>query len=259
MREWARGPGFKGLLASSVVGIILGVTGAFGSYASAGLLLRTSYWLACLWLGWLTLGTALPRIMAWAQRRGWSLWWTWPAVVALLTIPPAAVSRVMATTLWPATQSVTLSEWYVQGLFVSVLVSSGVWAIARRKAAADKGPAQSANPRDHLPARLGRKVLCLQMEDHYVRVHTPVGSGLVLMSLAQAIEGLKDVEGAQTHRSWWVARAAVQDVVQEGRNVRLLLVNGMQAPVSRTRLGTLRNQGWLAPPSWGDPQAVEGR
>lgn len=257
MREWASGPGFNGLLASSAVGIILGVTGAFGSYESAGLLVRTGYWLASLWVGWLTLGTVLPRVMVWARRRGWSFWWTWPAAVAFLTIPPAAVSRAMATTLWPATRSVTTHEWYGQGLFISVLVSSGVWAMARRKASAEQGRAQCADPRDRLPARLGRKVLCLQMEDHYVRVHTPLGSGLVLMSLAQAIDGLKGVDGEQTHRSWWVARAAVQGVVQDGRNCRLLLVNGIQAPVSRSRLGALRDQGWLAASSWNDPQTVE--
>ena len=102
-----------------------------------------------------------------------------------------------------------------------------------------------ADPRDRLPARLGRTVLCLQMEDHYVRVHTPEGSALVLMSLSQAMAGLKDVDGAQTHRSWWVARAGVTGVVEDGRNMRLRLAGGLEAPVSRARVGALREEGWL--------------
>ena len=104
----------------------------------------------------------------------------------------------------------------------------------------------SADPRDRLSPRLGRTVLCLQVEDHYVRVHTSQGSTLVLMSLSQAIAGLKDIEGVQTHRSWWVARAAITGVVEDGRNLRLQLVGGLEAPVSRSRVGLLRQEGWLA-------------
>lgn len=84
------------------------------------------------------------------------------------------------------------------------------------------------------------------MEDHYVRVHTAHGSALVLMSLSQAITGLKDVEGVQTHRSWWVARSAITGMVEDGRNLRLRLDGGLEAPVSRARVGLLRDAGWLA-------------
>jgi DNA-binding LytR/AlgR family response regulator len=84
------------------------------------------------------------------------------------------------------------------------------------------------------------------MEDHYVRVHTPLGSALVLMSLSQAIAGLKDIEGVQTHRSWWVARAAITGVIEDGRKLRLRLTDGLEAPVSRARVGALRQDGWLA-------------
>ncbi|WP_312205390.1 LytTR family DNA-binding domain-containing protein [Brevundimonas sp.] len=73
---------------------------------------------------------------------------------------------------------------------------------------------------------LDRSLVCLQMEDHYVRVHTDVGSELVLMPFFQAIAGLNGLEGLQTHRSWWVARAAVTGIVEDGRKLRLTLSNG---------------------------------
>jgi DNA-binding LytR/AlgR family response regulator len=57
--------------------------------------------------------------------------------------------------------------------------------------------------------------------------------------------GLKDVEGEQTHRSWWMARSAVEGVVEDGRNLRLKLTGGLEAPVSRANVGRLRTQGWL--------------
>ena len=119
-----------------------------------------------------------------------------------------------------------------------------LWWVKRRSRGAEAN-AGSADPRDRLPPALGREILCLQMEDHYVRVHTPRGSTLVLMSLSQAMAGLQDVEGTRTHRSWWVARSAVEGVLEDGRNLRLRLTGGLEAPVSRARVGELRAQGWL--------------
>ena len=83
------------------------------------------------------------------------------------------------------------------------------------------------------------------MEDHYVRVHTALGSELVLMRLRDAMAHVAEIEGRQTHRSWWVARGAVEDVVREGRNIRLVLARGIEAPVSRAQVSELKEAGWL--------------
>jgi DNA-binding LytR/AlgR family response regulator len=99
---------------------------------------------------------------------------------------------------------------------------------------------------DRLPGRLGRELLCLQMEDHYVRAHTPRGSDLVLISLKEALGDLQHVDGLQVHRSWWVRRSAVQGVTSKGRGVTLRLVNGLEVPVSRSSVAKLRGAGWLS-------------
>jgi DNA-binding LytR/AlgR family response regulator len=85
------------------------------------------------------------------------------------------------------------------------------------------------------------------MEDHYVRIHTPTGSRLELMSMSQAIAALGGVEGRRVHRSWWVARAAVEAAEPDGRNWRLKLRGGLRAPVSRANVAPLRAAGWLPP------------
>ena len=103
-----------------------------------------------------------------------------------------------------------------------------------------------ANPLfDQLPAALGSDVIALEMEDHYVRVHTSLGSELVLMRLRDAMIHVGDIEGRQVHRSWWVARLAVEDVRREGRNVRLVLPGGLEAPVSRAQVAELKDAGWI--------------
>jgi DNA-binding LytR/AlgR family response regulator len=42
-----------------------------------------------------------------------------------------------------------------------------------------------------------------------------------------------------------VARGAVEDVRREGRNVRLVLARGIEAPVARAQVSELRSAGWI--------------
>lgn len=239
-----------GFAAATAVGLTLGAIGPFGSYLNATLPVRTAYWVVCLWAGWLAFGISLPVLTRWANRRHVSAWLWTPPAVAVLNLVPAGLSRALAVRMWPVVAEVGLLEWYGQGLVISAVATVGMlWAGRDRGPVSAEANRSSADPRDRLPPRLGRTVLCLQMEDHYVRVHTPQGSALVLMSLSQAMAGLKDVEGVQTHRSWWVARASITSVVEDGRRLRLRLTHGLEAPVSRARVGTLRQAGWLSAPT----------
>ena len=83
------------------------------------------------------------------------------------------------------------------------------------------------------------------MEDHYVRAHTVLGSELILLRMRDAVGELEGIDGAQVHRSWWVARDAVEDVKRDGRNLRLVLPGGLEAPVSRARVVELKEAGWF--------------
>jgi|GEM_PF-5137569 len=40
--------------------------------------------------------------------------------------------------------------------------------------------------------------------------------------------------------------ACTAGVVEDGRKLRLRLAGGLEAPVSRARIGALREEGWLA-------------
>lgn len=96
-----------------------------------------------------------------------------------------------------------------------------------------------------MPAEIGTDLIALEMEDHYVRAHTALGSELVLMRMRDAVAEMGGLNGMQVHRSWWVARNAVADVKRAGRNVRLILDNGREAPVSRANVQLLKDAGWI--------------
>ena len=107
-------------------------------------------------------------------------------------------------------------------------------------------PAQGVVRR--LPASIGRDVVALQAEDHYVRVHTRLGEALVLASLSDAIEDVEHsgIQGQRTHRSWWVASNGVVSHEQRGRQLVLILLNGVRAPVSLTYRQLAEARGLIA-------------
>jgi hypothetical protein len=234
------------------------VIGPFGSFFNDVLGVRIAYWVCVFLVCGLAFGLAFRLMVPRVRGTGVPAWAWVPAMALVLAVPLAGVTRLMASALWPAIrQSVGPIEWYGQTALVS-LVYVSVYAWLRRAAAPTdqrvRDPvAETAEVRAepgilrHLPPRLGQDLLCLSMEDHYVRLHTPHGSILVLMSLGQAISEVGEIEGLQIHRSWWVARRAVEVVVEDGRKLRIRLKGGIEAPVSRTNVARLRAAGWLEP------------
>jgi hypothetical protein len=234
-----------------VTGALLGVVGPFGSFLNDVLLVRIAYWVIVFLSCSLTLGAAIRTLHPRARAAGVPTWaWT-PAIVLAIAVPLMAFTRLVASAFWPRIGSaVSVVDWYGQTVVVCLVYLALYAALAlvlRKTRAAGVPVASDGSPRilRHLPGKLGDELLCLSMEDHYVRLHTAHGSVLVLMSLNQALAEIGDLDGVQVHRSWWVARMAVDEVVEDGRNLRLRLISGIEAPVSRASVARLRSAGWL--------------
>ena len=88
-------------------------------------------------------------------------------------------------------------------------------------------------------------LLALQMEDHYLRIHTALGSDLILLRLRDALAELGPERGLQVHRSWWVANGAVASVERSAGRAVLVLHNGLQVPVSKSFRDKVKEAGWL--------------
>lgn len=99
--------------------------------------------------------------------------------------------------------------------------------------------------RAKLPPRLARaRLIAVQAEDHYLRVHTEAGSDLVLMKFGDALSALGGHDGLQVHRSWWVARRSVDAVRWRKGRGALTLEGGLEAPVSETYAAAVRATDW---------------
>lgn len=85
---------------------------------------------------------------------------------------------------------------------------------------------------DRLSRTVSRDVIYLQMDDHYVDVHTSDGACLILMRFKDAVADLGDL-GMQVHRSYWVAYRHVEAVTQRDGRPLLRLTGDRHVPVSR--------------------------
>jgi hypothetical protein len=87
---------------------------------------------------------------------------------------------------------------------------------------------------DKLPENVGNNIVALKAEEHYTRVYTDRGEALILMPFRDAVGMLGELDGMQTHRSYWVNNAYVAELVREGRSSHVHLKSDIDIPVSRS-------------------------
>lgn len=239
-------PALRWVSLAIVAGSLLGILGPFGSYMNGGPVQLLTYWIGAVLLG-LALYGAAYRIVSVLTAIGSRRWW--PALIGatlVASIPEALATRMAAFQLWPELVRFDLSLplWFAQTATIGVIAMVGVGFVLRRSASVSHDNPIWRPSVDPTATPLGREVLAMQMEDHYVRVHRPAGSELILMPLSRAIEAV-EADGLRTHRSWWVAAHAVTAVEGNARSMRLRLSNGIVAPVARSAVTHLKTAGWI--------------
>jgi len=235
-----------------VAGLLLAYLGPFGS-DQADAFKRYIYWPGVIVGGTLlgiVVSAGVDAVFDQDQRR--------PILSAVLTatiITPPAALFVLAATRAVFGAQVMSYPTLLGPVFLLSLAMTGLNHLAAYRAdgqvhAPDPATLQPEPPTavrflERLPPRLrGSDLYAVEAEDHYLRIHTSRGSDLILLRLADAIAELEGLDGAQTHRSWWVAKAAVQDVRRGDGRAVLMLPAGVEAPVSRSFAPALRDRGW---------------
>jgi hypothetical protein len=83
------------------------------------------------------------------------------------------------------------------------------------------------------PRAIGRDLVSLSAELHYLRVRTTNGDALILYPFGQAVEELAAMPGLQVHRSHWVALAHIKDIARRGDGATVHLTGETALPASR--------------------------
>jgi hypothetical protein len=194
-------------------------------------------------------GLAVAR---WWVPRAWFREKLWAAALAIslsVTLPVACAVLAWLVLLRHIPLTVRLVIDVLPSVFATSLVMTALAFLVRRQPTQTHAAPPSAPPPKflaRLPPRLvGAELYAVEAEDHYLRLHTSLGQDLILLRLADAIAELEGLEGAQTHRSWWVAKAAIAQVERGDGRATLTLKDGAEVPVSRGFAKQLRASGWF--------------
>lgn len=238
----------RGLSIAAAAGVVLAFTGAFGS-GNAPVSLRLVYWIPVMLAGaaW---GHVCSRIVDRWIDMDERPWLTVLALTAAITGPVSVLVWAVTGLVFEGGVFPLRALPYMVGPVLTVTAAMSAINVFVSKSqpiqthAAPVGSASARFP-DRLPPKLrGAAIRAVQAEDHYLRIHTDRGSDLILMRLSDALDELEGLEGAQTHRSWWVAKDAVRDVSRGDGRATLTLEGGLTAPVSRRYAPALREAGW---------------
>jgi hypothetical protein len=239
------------------VGVLLGSLGPYGTYDCFAMADRFGYWMLRSILVGLICLIAFHTVTANKSCAAWPPTKQALAGVLVASLPCALIGFALASAFrhMPSTP-LEVADLYGRVTIVTAVVGFPLHLARTAFARAQEiplGEVPTTKPlpaaasvfAQRLPARLGVDLLYIEVEDHYLRVHTSQGNGLLLLRLSDAVAELDPTLGRRVHRSYWVARRAVSSVERDRYRVRLILSNGARVPVSRTFLPKLRAEGWL--------------
>jgi DNA-binding LytR/AlgR family response regulator len=239
-----------------MVGLLLGFAGPFGSYPAYPRATRYAFWLGLTLVG---VAAALAADAVLPRSRLLHVHLIRTGAVALVSALP--MTFVVAWTMSLVQPGRVFTPQQLPALFVAVAAVQLLVVYATRtsapKAAGVEPPAAAAAVQKHesepvsaatfptallnkLPPEIGRDIIALETEDHYLRVHAVGGSALILMRMADAVVMLDPQLGAQVHRRWWVAEGAVAGMRMDAQKLSLQLSDNSLVPVGRTFSAAVR-------------------
>jgi hypothetical protein len=198
------------------------------------------------WPSWALL--ALAGAFAGVALAPWSVWLEMALGVVDLDEPSGAVPLPLTRAAWWGELRDELL--HVPPRTALFWLAMNLWVLWRVKPAAPEALPLAAEPvppapalpagstwLDRLPTRLGRDVVLLEAQQHYLRVVTARGEHLLLHGLGPAVAELAQTgtAGMQIHRSVWVAWAHVERLDLRPGSLAAVLRDGRRLPIGRRR------------------------
>ena len=220
--------------------LAVAISGPFGSYANLTFAERLLYWPPLLALAVVVSSVIRAFVHGTLGLAGTisSSLLTAGLIASILTIPLFFGIRLLFDPIFGGVAG--LLDIFLVVFSVSLGVCALRISLATEPEKVPEQPVQAAEPPRLLrriePQMQGR-IWAMTVRDHYVDVQTDRGKVSLLMRFSDAMDEVHPVQGAQVHRSHWVAWEGVGSVCREGGKMILHLKNGSQIPVSRNHRG----------------------
>lgn len=235
-------------LPEQLAGYVLAVafftlTGPFETYAMV-LPLRSAYWAGSIAAGWISVALAIVVLRHLRFAAGWTrirrtlTGMTAGAVLAVFSV--WGFNAAFHVLTGRETGDTPLLTMALNVGAISALIG-GIFYLRLRPRLVEPAPVPQTNPfLDRLPRALGRDLVSLTAQDHYVEVTTLKGRELILMRFSDALEELSDYPGTQIHRSHWISAHAFAGHFRENDRLMARLTDGSALPVSRSFSAAVR-------------------
>ena len=249
MQVFLRAPRFWATFGAVV--LIFWVTGPYGTAERLAAIPRFGFWLVLHGVAWAIAITVIVLVDTLLQDRIPSLARRMALGALIAGVPVGlATNAISLMTFGGAPTLPSLAESIATGLVLSALFCGLTYLTmsSRQAEALSPAPAPAGDERAEAPLLRRLKpenrgpILHMTVADHYTEVTTSRGRELILLRFSDAVEEVGGTPGLQVHRSHFVADAHVERLLRADGRLAVVLKDGSEVPVSRSRTEAVRTR-----------------
>ena len=128
-------------------------------------------------------------------------------------------------------------------IYIAVCVLSEIISYSVSKKNSPKNITPKIMYKLTLPQR--SRLIFIKADGHYVKVATEKGSYMIYLSFKEAIKLTEPIEGEVIHRSFWVVKDAIKNIIRQNGKVYCIMNNDERIPVGRSKMEFLKNKKWF--------------
>ena len=252
LQVFLRSPRFWATFGAVV--LIFWVTGPYGTAERLATAPRLGFWLVQHAAAWSIAVVTIVLVNTLLLRRVPSLLGCMAIGTLIAGAPVGLATEAISLATFSGTPTVaTIAQSIASGLLLSALFCGLTFMTMSSKQAEALSPlplplSEVAEERAEVlllrrlkPENRG-PVLHMTVADHYTEVTTSRGRELVLLRFSDALEELGATAGLQVHRSHFVADIHVDRLLRAEGRLAILMKDGREIPVSRSRTEAVRSR-----------------
>lgn len=245
LQVFLRSPRFWATFAAVV--LIFWVTGPYGTSDRLAAIPRLGFWLVLHAVAWGIAVVTIVVVNTLFLHRLPSLLARMALGTVIAGVPVGLATEAISLMTFGGTPTMsTIVESIASGLLLCALFCALTFMTMSSKQAETLSPAPTPEERAEVPLLRRLKpenrgaILHMTVADHYTEVTTSRGRELILLRFSDAIEELGATPGLQVHRSHFVADSHVERLLRADGRLAILLKDGREIPVSRSRIEAVR-------------------
>lgn len=233
--------------------LIFWVTGPYGTAERLASVPRLGFWLVLHAVAWGIAVLAIVTVNTLFRQRVPGLLARMALGTLVAGVPVGLATEAISLMTFGGTPTpARIAESIATGLLLSALFCALTFMTmgSRQAEALSTAPSPVAASEDRAEIPLLRRlrpenrgpILHMTVADHYTQVTTSRGRELILLRFSDALAECGDTPGLRVHRSHFVADAHVDRLLRAEGRLAILLKDGQEVPVSRSRAEAVRTR-----------------